>query len=78
MTSFVIAKQNRKAKIVDVAIPSDVRVSEKGIEKINKYKSLKDEIISLWEMLKVNVIRIIVEVQSDNDSAGEIYIEYRK
>lgn len=78
MTSFVIDKQNRKAKIVDVAIPSDVRVSEKGIEKIDKYKSLKDEIISLWEILKVNVIRIIVEVQSDNDSAGEIYTEYRK
>lgn len=78
MTSFVIDKQNRKAKIVGVAIPSDVRVCEKGIEKIDKYKSLKDEIISLWEMLKVNVIRIIVEAQSDNDSAGEIYTEYRK
>ena len=56
----VVDKQNREAKIIDVAIPGDVRVCEKELEKIDKYKPLKDEIARLWEMQKVTIIPVVV------------------
>ena len=43
----VVDKQKREVKIIDVAIPGDVRVCEKELEKIDKYKPLKDEIARL-------------------------------
>ena len=45
---------------MDVAIPGDVRACEKELEKIDKYKPLKDEIARLWEMQKVTIIPIVV------------------
>ncbi|XP_063599183.1 uncharacterized protein LOC134775554 [Penaeus indicus] len=48
----VVDKQKREVKIIDIAIPGDVRVCEKEIEKIDKYKPLKDEIARLWQMQK--------------------------
>ena len=52
--------QRREVKIIDVAIPRDVRVCEKELEKIDKYKPIKDEIARLWEMQKVTIIPIVV------------------
>ena len=45
---------------MDVLIPGDFRVCEKEIEKIDKYKPLKDEIARLWAMQKVTIIPIVV------------------
>ena len=42
------------------AIPGDVRVCVKELEKIDKYKPLKDEIARLWEMQKVTIILVVV------------------
>ena len=56
----VVDKQRREVKIIDVAIPGDVRACEKELEKIDKYKPLKDEIARLWEMQKVTIIPIVV------------------
>ncbi|XP_063593739.1 uncharacterized protein LOC134770710 [Penaeus indicus] len=56
----VVDKQKREVKIIDIAIPGDVRVCEKEIEKIDKYKPLKDEIARLWQMQKVTVIPVVV------------------
>ena len=56
----VVDKQRREVKIIDVAIPGDVRVCEKELEKIDKYKPLKDEIARLWEMQRVTIIPIVV------------------
>ena len=56
----VVDKQKREVKIIDVAIPGDVRVCEKELEKIDKYKPLKDEIARLWEMQKVTIIPVVV------------------
>ena len=36
----VLDKQKREITIIDMAIPGDVRVCEKGIEKMDKYKPL--------------------------------------
>ena len=56
----VVDKQRREVNIIDVAIPGDVRVCEKELEKIDKYKALKDEIARLWEMQKVTLIPVVV------------------
>ena len=46
--------------IIDMAIPGDTRVCGKELEKIKKYRLLKDEITRLWQMKKVVVIPIVV------------------
>ena len=50
----------KEVRIVDIVIPGDARVCEKEIEKIDKYKPLKDEVARLWNMRKVTVIPIVV------------------
>ena len=55
----VVDKQKREVKIIDIAIPGDVRVCEKEIEKIYQYKPLKDEIARLWKMQKVTIIPVV-------------------
>ena len=48
MPPFVLLdKTSKEVKIIDIAIPGDVRVCEKKLEKIDKYKLLKDEIARL-------------------------------
>ena len=56
----VVDKCKREVRIVDIAIPGDARVCEKEIEKVDKYKPLKDEVARLWNMRKVTVILIVV------------------
>ena len=56
----VVYKCKWEVRIVDIAIPGDARVFEKEIEKIDKYKPLKDEVARLWNMPKVTVIPIVV------------------
>ena len=53
-------KGKKEVKIIDVAIPGDVRVCEKELEKIDKYKSLKDKVARLWKTRRVTVIPIII------------------
>ena len=56
----VVDKCKREVRIVDTAIPGDSRVCEKEIEKVDKYKPLKDEVARLWNMQKMIVIPIVV------------------
>ena len=55
-----VDKEKREVKIIDVAIPGDVRVNEEELQRIDKYKPLKDEIARLWKMQRVTVIPIVV------------------
>ena len=56
----VLDKKRKEVKIIDIAMPGDVRVCEKELEKIDKYKFLKDEVARLWNVRKVTVIPIVV------------------
>ena len=40
---IVIDKKERKGIIIDIAVPTDVRVGEKEKEKVEKYLDLKKE-----------------------------------
>ena len=52
-------KDCRETKIIDVAIPTEVRVRDEELEKLEKYKTLKDEISRMWAMKKVTVISVV-------------------
>ena len=61
--------------IIDVAIPGDTRVSDKGREKIEEYSLLKDQIARLWQMKKVVVIPIVVGALGTITTKFEKYIK---
>ena len=55
----VMNKDKRESWIVDIAIPGDLRVREKEIEKREKYQDLAIEIRRLWKT-SVKVVSIVV------------------
>ena len=56
----IINKEDRNCFIVDIAIPGDLRLSEKKGEKIEKYQDLKREFVRLWNLKSAQVIPIIL------------------
>ena len=55
-----VDKKKREIKILDVAVPGDGRVKDKELEKIEKYKVLKEEVGRIWGMKKVKVIPVVI------------------
>jgi len=57
---YVIIRDNEKGTcmLIDVAISRDRNVTEKGAEKVLKYKDLKIEIQRMWNV-KTKVIPVI-------------------
>ena len=56
----VVEKRKKGCKIIDIAVPNDVRVGNKEQEKVEKYQDLRREIATLWGMKKTEVIPIVV------------------
>ena len=56
----VVNKNERSYAIIDIAIPGDVRVSEKEKKKIERYQELKREIKRMWNIRSVKVIPVVV------------------
>ena len=50
---IIFDKTWKEVEIVDVTIPGDVTGKKRELGKIEKYKMLKDEIPSMWDMRKV-------------------------
>ena len=46
--------------IIDVTIPGDERVKDKELEKIEKYRLLKDEFAKVWHTWKVIVVPVVI------------------
>ena len=81
-TSYSWIRKKQEIKIIDVAVPGDVRIWQKELEKIDKYKPLKDEIVRLWNMRRVTVIPIVVGalgliITRFDKSVEEVEIEMR-
>ena len=55
----VVNKNERSCAIIDIAIPGDMRVSEKEKEKIERYQELKKEIKRMWNIRSIQVIPVI-------------------
>ena len=58
----IVDRVQNEVKIFEVAIPGDVRVPEKEIEKLEKYELLEDEIARVWNIRKVSVIPVVVGI----------------
>jgi hypothetical protein len=58
----IVDKFNKECKISDVAIPGDTcsRITSKEDEKVEKYEELRQEIIRMWQLTKVDVVPIVV------------------
>ena len=56
---IVVDKQEKTAKIIDVAVPLDKNVRAKEEEKVQKYQDLKLEIQRLWNV-KAEVIPVVI------------------
>ena len=57
---IVINKKEQKGIIIDIAVPTDVRVKEKEKEKVEKYQNLKKEIKRLWKLGNVEIVPVVV------------------
>ena len=55
----MVDKQEKTAKIIDVAIPLDKNIRGKESEKIQKYQDLKLELQKLWNV-KAEVIPVVI------------------
>ena len=56
----VVEKEKKECKIIDIAVPNDVRVGNKEQEKVEKYQDLRREIAALWGMKKTEVIPLVI------------------
>lgn len=45
----LIDKQQKKAAVIDVAIPTDSNIKKKEHEKLEKYQGLKEELEKMWK-----------------------------
>ena len=59
--TVVVDKVEMRGLIIDVAIdvPGDCRIRMKEDEKIEKYQDLKQEVIKMWKLKKVEIVPIV-------------------
>ena len=58
---IVVVKRNERSWVrIDIAIPGDIRVSEKEKEKIKRYWELKRDIKRTWNIRSIKVISMVV------------------
>ena len=55
----ILNKMEKKAIILNFAIPGDKRIIDKEKEKIVKYQNIKREILKLWNLKKIDVIPVV-------------------
>ncbi|XP_078791071.1 uncharacterized protein LOC111949134 [Oryzias latipes] len=54
-----VDKEQRKAIVVDVAVPSDGNIRKKEHEKLEKYQGLREELEKAWKV-KVTVVPVVI------------------
>ena len=57
---IVTDKKEQKGIIIDIAVPTDVRVEEKEKEKVEEYQDLKREIRRLWKLRNVEIVPLVI------------------
>ena len=68
-------KNERSCAIIDIAIPGDIRVSEKEKGKIERYQELKREIKRMWNIRSIKVILVVVGTLGSTSKKLKKYIE---
>ena len=70
-----VDKKNKEVKIIDIAVPGDLRVKEKELEKIEKYQMLREEVGHVWQTNKVSVIPVVIGALGVISDKFERYME---
>ena len=70
-----VDKKSKEVKIIDIAVPGDSRVTEKELEKIEKYQMLREEIGHAWQINKVTVIPVVIGALGVISDKFERYME---
>lgn len=60
-TPDITVVENRSIQFIDIAVPGDIRVEDKELEKLTKYWDLPTEITQLW-MKHVTVVPTVIRV----------------
>jgi len=55
-----VRKSSNEVFLIDVAIPGESRIAQKGVEKLTKYVDLKIKVTNLWKARKIFVIPIVI------------------
>ena len=55
----VVDRKERSCKIIDFAVPGDIRIEEKETDEIEKYQDLGRELQKIWNV-KVKIIPLVV------------------
>ena len=55
----VVDKEQKKAVVIDVAIPADANIRKKEHEKVEKYQGLKEQLEQMWKV-KASVVPVVV------------------
>ncbi|KAF7647953.1 hypothetical protein LDENG_00164190, partial [Lucifuga dentata] len=55
----VVDKEQKKAVVIDVAVPADSNIRKKEHEKIEKYQGLKEELERTWKV-KSKVVPVVI------------------
>ena len=56
---IIVGKTNKKAQVVDLAVPEDHRIKISQQSEIENYQDLKRELKMLWN-LKISVVPIVI------------------
>ena len=70
----VIDKTKQEVKVVDVAIPGDVRLNQRQVGNIEKYKVFNYEIARMWGMKEVIVVPVLKGTLGARSTGFEKYI----
>ena len=68
----MVEKTTQKVSLIDIAVPNDTNIADKRVEKLRKYTDLANEVKTLWQARKVEIIPIVV------GCTGTFYKEYEK
>ena len=56
----LVDKRSMTAYLIDIAVPNDIYIAERRLDKIRNYTNLANEIKTLWQLRKVDIIPIVI------------------
>ena len=71
----IVNKTEKRAIIIDIAIPGDKIIIDKEKEKIEKYQNVKREIQRLWNLKKIDVIPVVLGALGSFTKNFEKYLD---
>lgn len=62
---LIMNKKEKKARLIDIAVPAPANVELKQKEKVDKYLTIGEEIKELWGVKHVSIIPVVIGVTGE-------------